>query len=247
MNITLLNYTNEAEKLLIFTKHTRRMDGIKAWEELENLNEGEKAEELNYILQTISGPWEFIDYTFFIQGVTRAFTHQLVRHRVGTSFAQESLRIADKKDFEYLDETFDSMLYSSIMDNIQNGYSELIRSGVPIQVARGVLPTNILTNITMKINLRALNSMMNTRLCVRASGEFQEAAKIIRGLVIAIHPWAERVLLPFCLEWGTCKFQAYNDCPLKKVHPWLKKKNDEISCEARRDWEKILGFSPQPK
>lgn len=246
MKVTLLNYTQDAEKLLVFTKHTRRMDGIKAWDDLEKLSPEEMQKELDYILKTISGPWEFIDYTFFIEGVTRAFTHQLVRHRVGTSFAQESLRIAHKQNFKYLDETNQHILYQAVMQNIQTYYNTLIEKGVPIQKARGVLPTNILTNITMKINLRALNNMMNTRLCVRAAGEFQNVAKQIRSLVLSVHSWTEPVLLPFCIEWSTCKFQAFTECPIKHKHPSLQK-NEVLNKMTKNTWEKTLGFSPQPK
>jgi len=221
------------------------MDGIKAWDEVEKLTEAQIREELAYILQTISGPWEFISYTCLIEGVTRAFTHQLVRHRVGTSFAQESLRIADKGDFQYLDET-DDPLYASEMEGIKDVYNELVSNGVPTQKARGILPTNILTNIMMGINLRALNTMMNTRLCVRAAGEFQKVALQIRDLVLGKHPWAEPALLPFCLEWGACKFQAFDKCPIKRTHPWLNKPKISLNL-AKETWERVCGFSPQPE
>ena len=49
----------------------------------------------------LAAPWEFIDMQFFIEGVTRAFTHQMVRQRTAV-YAQESLRFAVKEGFAKL-------------------------------------------------------------------------------------------------------------------------------------------------
>lgn len=246
MKIELLDYTKSAEDLLIFVKHTRRMDSSWSMQEISEMDIEEKQKELSYILETISGPWEFIDYTFYIKGVTRAFTHQLVRHRVGTSFAQQSLRMEKEDDFGFLatGKTCDNQLYQDSMEKAYSVYRTLVSEGIAAQDARGILPTNILTNIVMKINLRALNTMMNTRLCVRAAGEFQEVAKILRDAVIEVHPWAEPILLPFCLEWGICKFKNFSGCPIKAKFDCL---NGRVLDQAKDYWGKILGLSAQPE
>jgi thymidylate synthase (FAD) len=247
MEIELLDYTKNAEDLLIFVKHTRRMDSSFSLQEIAQMDKKEKQKELSYILKTISGPWEFIDYTFFIKGVTRAFTHQLVRHRIGTSFAQQSLRMGKKDDFNFLStgKAVGDPMYEDAMKETYAVYRDLVEGkGISPQDARGILPTNILTNITMKINLRALNTMMNTRLCVRTAGEFQNVAKKIREKAVEIHPWTESVLLPFCLEWGVCKFQNFDKCPVKRKFNILQK--GEIP-EIENYWREISGISPQPK
>lgn len=253
MEVQLLDYTKNAEDILIFTKHTRRLDGKSSLEEISKMPKEEKEKELEYIFKTISGPWEFIDYTFMIKDVTRAFTHQLVRQRVGTSFAQESLRIVDKKDFKFLNTIDDAEFplghkeYETMMGEISDSYSRMTDlSNAPIQDVRGILPTNILTNIVMKINLRALNSMMNTRLCIRTQGEYQDVAKEMRELVLEVHSWAEPALRVFCMEWGVCKFPAFKDCPLKQEYPWLNRPDDNID-SARGDWEEMIGMKVQPK
>lgn len=46
----------------------------------------------------LQSPFEYVDFHFLIEGVTRSFTHQLVRQRVGASYSQESLRFAVKED-----------------------------------------------------------------------------------------------------------------------------------------------------
>jgi len=248
MKVDLINYTENAVELLILAKRTRRLDIKNTMDEISNMSDEDRNKELDYIFNTISGPWEFVDYTFLISGVTRAFTHELVRQRVGVSFAQESMRIANKEDFEYLDET-NHPFYRTEMSNIQKTYSELISEGVPIQDARGILPTNILTKILMKINLRALNNMMNVRLCTRAAGEYQRVAREIRRAVLDVHPWADPVLLPFCVQNHRCRYPNHKDCPIKRKHSWLASDGIALSVktEARETWEQSCCASPQPK
>jgi len=247
MNVELISYTADAENLLIFTKHTRRLEVDKA----VNMTQEEKAEELKYVLNTISGPWEFINYTFMIKDVTRAFTHELVRSRVGTSFAQESMRFASKENFSYRNEISEEEFpeafksYEGIMDDIDDTYHSMIVDGVPIQEARGVLPTNILTNIVMNINLRALSTMLNLRLCLRTAGEYQQVAKEFRELVMKVHPWTEPVLVPFCIQHGICCFPMYNECPIKEENPDLQR-NDDLVASTRKSWHKVAGLSKQP-
>jgi thymidylate synthase ThyX len=88
----------------------------------------------------------------------------------------------------------------------------LVYEGIKPEDARGILPTNILTNIIMKINLRALSEMMNKRLCERTQTEFRMAAEKMKELVLKIHPWAEKILQPACIFPGYCPFKNYNDC-----------------------------------
>jgi flavin-dependent thymidylate synthase len=251
--VSLLNYTDDAERLLVFMKRTRRQDSEAELDWIYNhMPQSEIDEELDYIFKTISGPWEFVDYTFLIKNVTRAFTHQLVRHRVGTSFSQQSLRIANlSEDFDYLATNNADMCakYHNTMEHIHTAYKLMIEEeGVSVEDARGILPTNILTDISMKINLRALNTMMNTRLCIRTQGEFRDVALQIRNLVLEVHPWAEPALLPFCLEWGACKFKAYRKCPIKVRNPILRPYDHvEDMKEVKKDWEKYFAGSYQPK
>lgn len=224
MKVTLINVTPFALETLIFTKSTRlRMTGV-GLEEIKAWPEEKKMAELEYMLGTIQSSWEFVDYIFMIEGVTRAFTHQLVRHRVGTSFAQQAQRAVDMSDFDYLatgplaDEDSDAaFIYRTGMDDIKNTYAGLIEEGVPPQDARGILPTNILTNICFKANLRTLHDMGLKRLCVKAQGEFQDVFRAIRAEMIRVHPWTERMIRVQCATNGTCIFPSYpvEQCPVK--------------------------------
>ena len=251
MKVTLLTCTPDALDVLLYTKNTRLtmsgtgLDAVKGW------SPEKKAEELKYMRNTIQSSWEFVDYVFAIEGVTRAFTHQLVRHRVGTSFAQQAQRVVNMEGFDYLATGLVSVyddgapetnnageltranydrypdpsqipggpanIYDWTMDRINAGYEALIERGVKSQDARGVLPTNICTNIVFKANLRTLHDMALKRLCVKAQGEFQDIFKGIVAEVVHEHPWADDFLRVQCAWNGTCLFPSLpvSDCHVK--------------------------------
>jgi len=254
MEVKLLDYTKQADRMLVFSKRTRHMDSAASWEQLESdLGTESFQKELAYALGSIGGPLEFVDYTFLLCGVTRALTHQLVRHRVGVSFAQQSMRLTDASEFGYMvptaiendiDQEYE---YEDCMREINDRYKNLLELGAEPQNARGVLPTNILTNILMKINLRAFAEMLNVRLCIRAQGEFQEVAKIMQQLVIGVHPWSAPLLGPNCVVHNKCKFPLFKACPISNAHPELRGFSSEKKQAVRSVFEKVSGFDPQPK
>lgn len=254
MKINLISYTPKAEELLLFTKDTRLRFSPGKLEGIETLPYSQKIERLQYVLGTISSSWEFIDYIFVISDVTRAFTHQLVRHRVGTSFAQQAQRVADMSGFDYLipddfvsgkDYLLDT--YKQSMKEINNKYQLLLHQGARPQDARGVLPTNIYTNIIFKTNLRALSTMLETRLCVRAQGEFQKVAHGMKGAVVQVHPWAEPVLNCFCVRYGRCRWVNYTECPVRREYAHLLDPLEWEETDAVKTClEEYTGYDPQP-
>jgi flavin-dependent thymidylate synthase len=221
MNVTLMNYTPLALETLLVTKSTRLKLSGSLLADVLQWPEEKKQAEWKYMQGTIKSSWEFVDYIFVIEDVTRAFTHQLVRHRVGTSFAQQSQRSVDMSEFEYLttgsirSDEERTWVYDRTMKRINEGYQELLLMDAIPQDARGILPTNILTNIIFKANLRTLHGMCAERLCVKAQGEFQDVMRAIRAAVIKVHPWAEPALRVHCAQTGTCMFPAYQECPIK--------------------------------
>lgn len=228
MNVTLLNYTPSALETLIYTKSTRLKMTPGGFEELAAWPEAKKLAELEYMQHTIQSQFEFVDYMFLIEGVSRAFTHQLVRHRVGTSFAQQAQRAVDMSGFAYItgpsisdhdQELTARRLYIETMQEINEGYQGLLRLGVNPQDARGVLPTNISTNIVFKANLRTLHDMALKRLCVKAQGEFQDVFRLLRHRVLEVHSWAESFIRVWCAQYGTCQFHTFPvaDCPTKAI------------------------------
>jgi flavin-dependent thymidylate synthase len=219
VNVQLISYTQDALTLLLRTKNTRLgfTDDPAGW------SEEKRAEHLAYMRDTIRSSWEFIDYVFEISGVSRAFTHQLVRTRTG-SYAQESQRTVDVSDHEVFtppgiinhDNPEAQPLWDETVMASRMAYAGLLVFGVPPQDARGILPTNVLTSIFAKFNLRTLSDMAKVRLCTRTQGEYQQVFRAMRRAVLAVHPWAEEFIEVHCVATGTCAFPRYGktSCPV---------------------------------
>jgi flavin-dependent thymidylate synthase len=233
MKISLIEYTRNAAELLIFSKRTRLNMSADDYSSVVNMSEAEKEKELEYVFGTIGSSLEFVDFVFMIEGVTRAFTHQLVRHRIGTSFAQQSQRTVDMDGFKYLatGECEDDEEYEEGMENIQKTYSSLVAKGIKPEDARGILPTNILTNILFKLNLRSLIAIVQERTCVRVQGEFREFAHKISELAIEVFPFLKAKLRPYCVANGVCLFDNYSDCFMKKEFKFLEREVKENQSE----------------
>jgi len=212
MEVTLIDYTGKgnlspdhAIDLLIFTKSTRLKMEPGLLEEISWWPWEKKLEELRYMANTIPSSWEFVDFTFLISGVTRAFTHQLVRTRTA-SFAQQTMRVLDVSEGRGWDygtgPTIDDdstekdptgsrgQIYDTVMADIDDAYKELISLGVKIEDARGILPTNILTNIVVKMNLRTFCEMSRKRASSRTQGEYRAVIEEMQKAVRKALPWA---------------------------------------------------------
>ena len=204
MNVSLLSHTPDALNLLLRTKNTR----LKFDSDPNTWSDVQRAEHLAYMRDTIKSSWEFVDYIFQIDGVTRAFTHQLVRTRTG-SYAQESQRTVDVRDNDVLPPDTEPDAWANAVQQVMGAYSSMIEAGVPAQDARGILPTNITTSIIAKFTLSTLSDMARVRLCVRTPGEYQQVFRAMRSAVLAVHPWAEDFIQVECCTSGTCAFPRY--------------------------------------
>jgi len=207
MKVTLIDYTGfgnpdpwHAANVLLFTKSTRLnmspslMDDIKAWPEAK------KMEELAYMANTIPSSWEFVGYTFMIEGVSRAFTHQFVRNRHG-SYAQQSMRVVSmEQGYEFLMpqrlSTTDREVVNSVNRKIIEAYGALLKSEVATEDARSILPTNIATNIVAKFNLRTMSELAKSRTGGRTQNEYINVMGAMATQVTLVHPWAEQFLFP---------------------------------------------------
>lgn len=207
MKVTLIEYTGSghpdpadyAAGLLIFAKNTRLTMSPGALQEALEMHPVQKRKQLEYIAQTIPSSWEFVDYTFLIEDVTRAFTHQFVRSRQ-FSFAQQTMRMlnmGDAEGWDYLTGptikgyTAKENIYHEALGIVKDAYNELINMGASIEDARGVLPTNILTNIVGKCNMRTFVELVRKRSSSRVQGEYRDVLFQMQEQVRAVHPWIE--------------------------------------------------------
>ena len=201
MKVTLINHTPNAAQLLVFTKATRLTMAPALLAEIAARPPEDIERELAYMAETIPSSWEFVDYVFLVEGVSRAYTHQQVRTHAG-SYAQQTMRVLDMGayDYVYTDRNKADSVSMSVIDKtnryIQASYNTLIQSGVAPEDARGILPTNIATNIVCKFNLRTFSELCKSRTGGRTQGEYQQVVNAMADAVLAVHPWAERFLFP---------------------------------------------------
>jgi thymidylate synthase (FAD) len=199
MKVTLLNYTQDAENLLIFTKSTRLSLSPNLLEEIRGWSQEKKMEELRYMADTVPSSWEFCDYVFLLEGVSRSYTHQQVRTRIA-SYAQQSMRVNDMSDFEYVytdknrENSFVMQEIRAVLDRIKLGYRSLRDMGQPEEDARGILPTNIATNIVCKFNMRTFCELAKSRMGGRTQKEYQKVINAMVDVVQAVHPWIDLFL-----------------------------------------------------
>ena len=143
--------------------------------------------------------FEHIYFTFKIEGISRACSHQLVRHR-HCSFTQRSQRYCSEDGFGVIKpqtiENIDGKYgYENLMSVIEDHYNELQAIGVPNEDTRYVLPNACATSLYLSCNLRELIHMANERLCVRAQWEIRDLVKAMCELV---DPQLQFMLVPKC-------------------------------------------------
>ncbi len=151
---------------------------------------------------------EHVTYTFFIDGISRACSHQLVRHRMA-SYTQASQRMENEpwkhsaiipaSIFEFGKQE----LYERTIDACHEALVELIESGVPQEDARFVLPNAWATTMMVTMNARELYHFFQLRLCMRAQWEIHELATKMHKLVVEHFPAFGLYCGPPC-EHGEC-------------------------------------------
>jgi thymidylate synthase (FAD) len=167
---------------------------------------------------------EHIVFTFGISGVSRTLSHQLVRHRAGVAFDQQSQRYVTFKGAS-------TMLPASIEDadpDVRTSYEEaiggsmslygdLVAAGIPAEDARFVFPNATRTNLVMTTNLRALIHMSGLRLCTMAQWEIRRLFQLIRHEIFQVSPFLGSFLAPKCVALGYCDEMGNRDehCPIR--------------------------------
>lgn len=209
MSVRLIDYTGSghadpadyAAKLLIYTKSTRLEQSEVTRASIDTWPAERIAEEMDYISKTIRSSWEFVDYIFQVTRVTRAYTHQQVRTRTG-AYAQQSQRSVDMSNGidvimpESVARAGKTAQWEIVVHTIEELYRELREAGVPTEDCRGMLPTNITTNIICKFDLRTVADLCGKRDNPRAQGEYTEVVKGMVREVLRVHPWAQPFLYP---------------------------------------------------
>lgn len=182
MQVELLYHTPDPERA-IATAARLCYAPVGASELMETMPE----ERVKSVLATIMASGHFstlehASYTFAVDGVSRALTHQLVRHRIA-SFNQQSQRyvkFADGvpvvKPGTVTDNDEASRIFDETVDAIEAAYARLLELGVPAEDARYLLPNAAESKIVITMNVRELLHFFSLRCCNRAQWEIREMA-----------------------------------------------------------------------
>ncbi|MCL1797574.1 MAG: FAD-dependent thymidylate synthase [Eggerthellaceae bacterium] len=182
MQVELLYHTPDPERA-IATAARLCYAPVGAAELLESMSE----EQARKVLATImkSGHYsalEHASYTFAVDGVSRALTHQLVRHRIA-SFNQQSQRYVAFTDGLNVvkpetvsSNTATDAVFDEAIDFALVAYEKLLDAGVPAEDARYLLPNAAETKIVITMNIRELLHFFELRCCNRAQWEIHELA-----------------------------------------------------------------------
>ena len=151
---------------------------------------------------------EYAVFTFSVEGVSRALTHQLVRHRVA-SFSQQSQRYVSLDSASYVKphtveaDPGASKVFDETMEAIWEAYRRLEEMGIPPEDARYLLPNGCTTNITITMNARELLHFFSLRCCNRAQWEIREMADRMLDICREQSPVIFRDAGPPCIR-GPC-------------------------------------------
>ena len=152
-------------------------------------------------------------FTFLADGISRACSHQLVRHRPA-SYSQQSQRYVAMKNFPYVEpETVKGvkvevdgkeMDFKGLMELIGKFYEKLVEKGVPKEDARFVLPNACTTRIVFTMNGEELVHFLRLRTCSRAQWEIREMAIEMLKILREKFPGLFDNVGPNCYYLGYC-------------------------------------------
>ncbi|MBN2880691.1 FAD-dependent thymidylate synthase [Candidatus Woesearchaeota archaeon] len=176
-------------------------------------------------------PLEHAYFTFGIEGISRACSHQLVRHRIA-SYSQQSQRYVDSKEFNYIippsikkDEDL-TKEYEEMMIKIGEIYEKL-KEIAPKEDARFILPNACETKIIVTMNARSLKNFFHHRICKRAQWEIQAMAREMLKECKLVAPTLFANMGAPCTSEGICPEGEMN-CGL-----WLNMPNAMIKYKGK--------------
>lgn len=154
-------------------------------------------------------PFEHASITFEINGVSRALTHQLVRHRIA-SYSQQSQRYVTMENVEFVcppaieENSALKMLWDNWTKNTMDFYKLLQDEGLKNEDARFVLPNACTSKIIMTMNCRSLLQFFEERCCGKAQWEIRELANRMLVLCKDLAPRVFADAGPKCNRLGYC-------------------------------------------
>lgn len=195
MDVRLLSHTPDPERAIAAAARLCYAP-VGAAELLETMSDEAIAKVLKTIITSgHTSALEHASYTFAVDGVSRALTHQLVRHRLA-SYNQQSQRYvayAEEPDFvvppAVLSNPEALKRYKSANAAAFSAYRELLGMGVAPEDARYLLPNAMETKIVVTMNVRELLHFLELRCCKRAQWEIRDLALAMLALAEPTAPY----------------------------------------------------------
>lgn len=209
MEVKLIAYTPNPEELIIAAaRQTRSAKGADQLLE-EALKRGGKALIARLLELGHLSPIEHASFTFYVGGISRACSHQLVRHRLA-SYSQQSQRAVKVERGAFVvpptvaSKPEAAEIYGEVLSKAIEAYEKLVSLGVPMEDARYVVPQGVQTKLVVTMNARELLHFFGLRLCERAQWEIRELARRMLEEVKKVAPAIFASAGPRCLYLGRC-------------------------------------------
>ena len=242
LNVVLLRHTPEPEEVVAMAaKLCYTSAGV------EELKEKIEAKDQAAFVEKLASighlsPVEHISFTFGVEGISRACSHQLVRHRVA-SYSQQSQRYVREEQFDYIippsvkEDASLAREFESFMAEAQKNYTKVLKrleerglkGETGQQDARYLLPNAAETKIVVTMNARELLHFFRVRCCNRAQWEIRAMAESMLALVRNAAPTIFAKAGPGCL---------FAPCPEGKMtcgKTWEVRKKYGVSKSARQN------------
>lgn len=223
MKVALLQHTPNPERTVaLAAKLCYSASSISGLE--EKLTQSDTTEFLAKIMSLgHQSVLEHISFTFGVDGISRACSHQLVRHRLA-SYSQQSQRYVTFKGDDFpmvVPETVScsskrSEIFAEAAKAAAKAYRALVEDGVPAEDARFVLPNAAETKIIVTMNARELLHFFELRCCERAQWEIRALAIEMLRLVRPAAPVVFSSAGPGCVTGG-CPEGAMTCGKIKEV------------------------------
>jgi thymidylate synthase (FAD) len=225
-NVRLISHTPDPEKVIATAAKLCYSSS-----DVEHLMEGLTDEKVKSFLELLfnlghESPIEHATFTFAIEGISRACSHQLVRHRIA-SYSQKSQRYVNEGGFDYIvppsieRHAYLKTMFETEMNHIQNKY-DYLRACLATEImndegiskeaaakranedARFLLPNACETKIVVTMNIRSLFNFFKERCCNRAQWEIREMAMQMWHLCMEVSPLIFQHAGPECITKGKC-------------------------------------------
>lgn len=174
---------------------------------------------------------EHATFTFLIEGISRAYSYQLVRHSMASSSLQshkyitrdrfdfiipESIETSDVEIYDNVFPEYDDgdiplgECYRRLMELIGDFYGRLVEEGISEEDARYVLPNACCTNLVIIMNACELKHFFSLRCCEKAQWEIKQVAEKMLARVKEVAPslfedaGAQCKALGYCPEANGC-------------------------------------------